>query len=132
MAFFHTSVAQRARVLMSRLRDILMFLRGHFFRAGGREPFWRAGVALFLPHPPPVEKSEASEADSRHPPKGELYGFSAGVRSKVSSPRTKKVSDTRTTSCSESAHVLCVRVLHSRQVEHMVPMWKKMDETCGY
>ena len=40
------------------------------------------------------------------------------MRSNVSSVAQKTVSDTRFTSCSESAHVLCVRVVNARQLEH--------------
>ena len=131
MASFHTSAAQRARVLMSRLRDILMFLRSHFFRAGGREPFWRAGVALLFPHPP----ARGEERSQR----GRLLSLSKGVGCAGFLQECgaryhllgQKMSDTRTTSCSECAHVLCVRAVHSQQVEQMVSMWKKLMKHVG-
>ena len=91
-------------------------VRGHFLGVGG---------SLLESRPlsrPPVEKSEASEAGSREPPMGAGRG-SAGVRSNVLTPRHKKKS-TRTTTCSESAHVLCERALCTHD------NWNKDTEIC--
>ena len=105
-----TRVLHSARVSMSRLRDILMFLHSHFFRAGGREAFWRAGVVLLFPHPPARwRRAKPARQTPVTLQRRGLCGFSAGVRSIVSSPRTKNERHTHHILQRERACAVCAR-----------------------
>ena len=114
--FFHTSAAQRAREL-SQTCDILCCVSADFwFRMGGGSLEEDRSCSFFFSFVRQWRRVKTARQTSV-----DLQKRSGrdpeGVRSNVSTPRTEKLSDTRTTSCSESAHVLCVRAVHARRLE---------------